>query len=142
MKMLERFWRQLLLGLMLVCAVVPADAADGAFRKILLQYRDGHVETFTFGLAPFVLVADETVTIVFLKDKQVVPRPLLRAVCQDQCPLVFAPQKADTIIWDGRKPLETRGKILSDPSFAFVQDGKLPVKNALFERVRVMQFAE
>ena len=119
-----------------------AMAGKDEFRQIVLLYRDGRIETFAYGLAPFVLVSDASVTVVYLKDKQVVPRQSLKAVCQDACPVPMPAAIQDTIVWDARKPLVTQGKILSDPGFALVQDGKEPVKNARFDRVRYIRFAE
>ena len=91
--------RRIFIGLGCVFALLPqapAIAASAEFRQIILLYRDGRVETFAYGLAPFVLVSEASVTVVYLKDKQVVPRQTLRAVCQDACPANMPSATRDT----------------------------------------------
>ena len=124
------------------CMAFAACAQPPEFQKISLRYKDGHTEVFKFGLKPYVIIAADAVTVVFLKDKQVVARNALRLICRDDCPDNLKPALQDTIVWDGRKPLETRGKVFSDIGFAFLQDGRMPVKNAAFDRVLYIQFAE
>ena len=142
-----RAWRfrfHLIASLATACclAVSPSPAQNTEFQKISLRFKDGRTETYTYGLPPFVVISGENVVVHFLKDKQVFPRNALRLVCHDACPENLAPVVQDTIVWDGRKPLETKGKVFSDSGFQYLQDGKVPVKNAGFDRVRFIQFGE
>ena len=135
---------RMIAGLALACglAASPSPAQNTEFQKISLRFKDGRTETYTYGLPPFVVISADKVVVHFLKDKQVFPRNALRLVCHDACPDNLAPVVEDTIVWDGRKPLETKGKVFSDPGFQYLQDGKVPVKNAGFDRVRFIQFSE
>lgn len=139
-------WEGIRRSFIAACLIIPvvagALALTAGFQKITLRYKDGRTETFAYGLAPYVVIGADTITVHFLKDKQTIPRTALRLICHDACPDNLAPVAQDTILWEARKPLETKGKVESDAAFGYLQNGKAPVKNASFDRVRYIQFSE
>ena len=137
-----KLWLHGGMALLLTLPFAPAFAQNVDFQKITLRYRDGRAETYNYGLPPFIVITPDTVTVHYLKDKQTVPRKTVQAICHDTCPDKLTPVTQDTIVWDGRKPLETKGRVVTDASFTYLQDGKVPVKNAGFDRVRYIQFSE
>ena len=137
-----KFGRAILAAWLFSLIPATAFAQTAEFQKILLRYRDGRTETFAYGLAPYVVISADSVTVHYLKDKQTIPRSTLRLICHDACPENLAPVSEDTILWEARKPVETKGKVASDKAFGYLQNGKVPVKNAGFDRVRYIQFSD